>query len=122
MRLCDILYNVEGPIESGTGYRISLIRDNVIYRSHFPERAVTPGVCVVQIAGELLEMSTGLKLITEEVINAKFLNIIDPEMTHEICYEFVKIDRQDNMLKTTVVVRDGEKAYSKLSLRYKVIE
>ena len=32
---------------------IRLLPDNVIYKAHFPEKPITPGVCIVQMAVEL---------------------------------------------------------------------
>ena len=42
-------------------YTIKLIPSCVIYQAHFPGEPITPGVCIVQMAKELIE-----ELLTEQ--------------------------------------------------------
>ena len=57
MILKNSLYTIEGQqSQEGTvSYDIRLHSDHFIYQAHFPGEPITPGVCVVQIAKELLE-------------------------------------------------------------------
>ena len=49
-----------------------------IFKSHFPGHPITPGVIQLKIVQELLEVHLKKTLVLEQVISAKFLNLIDP--------------------------------------------
>lgn len=122
MRLQNNLYKIES--KSSEGYRVSLIADSMIYRAHFPEKPITPGVCIIQIAGELLEQLTGRNLSLVEVVNAKFLAVINPLETPEVTYTFTKLVSDDaaHTLKVQVVVTSEATTCTKLSLQYSITE
>ena len=50
-----------------------------VYKGHFPQQAVVPGVIQLQIIKELLEKGLSANLMIKEVIVAKYLNMIAPE-------------------------------------------
>jgi 3-hydroxyacyl-[acyl-carrier-protein] dehydratase len=49
-----------------------------IFEGHFPGLPVVPGVCMVQMVREILEVSTKKELKLETADNIKFLSVIDP--------------------------------------------
>ena len=120
MRLQNNLYKIES--ESADGYRVSLIADSIIYKAHFPGKPITPGVCIIQIASELLGLLTGLTLSLIEVVNAKYLAVINPLETPEVTYTFSKFVRDDaaRTLKVQVVVTSETTTCTKLSLLYSI--
>lgn len=106
--------------ESESGAVVKLLPDSIIYRSHFPGRPVTPGVCVIQMVRELLGRHLGLKLSLTDALNVKFLQVIDPEEYPEITVRFLKIDREDSgTLKVSAAVSARDTTLCKLSLRFK---
>jgi len=58
---------------------IHLNPEHEVYKGHFPQQAVVPGVIQLQIIKELLEKDLSANLIIKEVIMAKYLNMIAPE-------------------------------------------
>ena len=120
MKLKDNLYTI---IEKNSeAFRIELIRDNVIYRAHFPEQPITPGVCIVQIATELLEELLDKSLELIEIANAKYLSVINPKDTMEVVYNFKKIaiEEESKTIKVSVVVNNESSIFTKLSLVYRI--
>ena len=77
--------------EGVLSYDIELDATHIIYKAHFPGEPVTPGVCIVQIAKELLEEHLGQKMDIVAVKNVKFLSVISPVETPRITYRFCKI-------------------------------
>lgn len=118
MKLKDQLYNILSA-GSDNSFLLSLDRDCVIYKAHFPGMPVTPGVCIIQMASELLEELTGHRLRLTEVVNAKFIAVINPDDTPQITYRFTKIAETDDGLKVAVIVEDTATLYAKLSLVYR---
>ncbi len=75
--------------------KITLNKDHKVYKGHFPEMPITPGVCQVQMVKEILslELKKNLKLITAKDI--KFLSMINPMETSELDIE-VKLKTLEN--------------------------
>lgn len=121
MKLNNELYTITAHNADGLTYTLSLRSDSLIYRAHFPERPITPGVCIIQIAGELLELTLNRSLELIEVVNAKYLAVINPVDTPEITYTFSKLAEVNDgtACKVAVTVSFGDIVYSKLSLIYK---
>lgn len=120
MQLKDKLYTIKQ--RNGSWFRIKLIRDCVIYRAHFPELPVTPGVCIIQIASELMESAHDTRLELVKVSNAKFLNVINPDITEEVTYDFTKetLNEEEKTAKIAVDVKEGSLIFARLSLVYRI--
>ncbi len=119
MKLKNSLYKVIGTDHDAVKAQIELRRDCVIYKAHFPEQPITPGVCIIQMATELLEEISGWTLSLKEVVNAKFLSVINPVNTISCSYQFQKLtELPENRIKVSVIVSDESTVYAKLSLIY----
>lgn len=118
MKLLNSLYTIvsDAKSEGKHDFLISLDKTHFIYQAHFPGEPITPGVCIMQIAKELLEVSTDLKLNLTSVKNIKFLRIISPAEITDITYSLGKIVREEDCVKVQVTVVDGDDVYAKLSL------
>lgn len=120
MKLQNNLYTI---VESGdNSFRIALNAEDTIYRAHFPEQPITPGVCIIQIASELLNLCLSRNIALSEVVNAKFLSVINPIETEEVVYTIGKMvhNQTDNTLKVAITVSSDKTVCAKLSLLYKV--
>jgi 3-hydroxyacyl-[acyl-carrier-protein] dehydratase len=49
-----------------------------IFKGHFPDQPVVPGVCMVQIVKELMEQYTDKKLVLSKGHQLKFLQLLVP--------------------------------------------
>jgi 3-hydroxyacyl-[acyl-carrier-protein] dehydratase len=63
---------------------ISFNRSHPIFDGHFPGHPVVPGVCMMQILREIMEIEVGQKLRITFGDNLKFLSIINPEEHKEV--------------------------------------
>ena len=63
---------------------ISFDKSHPIFKGHFPGHPVVPGVTMVQILREIVEIQTGSKLKISTGDNLKFLAVINPEEHHEV--------------------------------------
>jgi 3-hydroxyacyl-[acyl-carrier-protein] dehydratase len=55
-----------------------------IFKGHFPETPVVPGVCMMQLVKENLENTLGKKLNLAKADHMKFLTVISPTHTKEV--------------------------------------
>lgn len=51
-----------------------------VFKGHFPNNPVTPGVCMLQILKELTQKATNTELFIKECSNVKFMALINPEV------------------------------------------
>ena len=63
---------------------IELNAEHDVFKGHFPNNPVTPGVCMLQILKELVEKATETKLYIKECSNVKFMALINPEVHSEL--------------------------------------
>lgn len=64
--------------------KISINKKHRILEGHFPGLPVVPGVCMLQIVRELMEVNSGKVLKITEADNMKFLSVINPEQNNEV--------------------------------------
>ena len=123
MKLLNSLYSIvsESVTESGRDYNIVLDAEHFIYKAHFPGEPITPGVCIMQIAVELLSLHCGKPLAIKKNKNIKFLKIISPAETPGVCFSVSKVEAEDSKVKAQVSVSGGGETYAKLSLICKTI-
>lgn len=100
---------------------VRLNPDHEIYKAHFPGRPITPGVCQIQMATEILSLYTGAEVCLTDVKNIKYMEIISPEETTELTIKFTKVSTLGESCKVTVVFEKGNTIYSKMSMTYHVV-
>jgi len=117
MVLQNSLFTVTSTIqaEGEFSYILSLNGEHTIYKAHFPGEPITPGVCILQIALELLSLSIRRKIDLKCAKNVKFLNILRPEDA-PVTVRIFKIVNEDDMIQARIEMSTEEKAIAKLSL------
>ena len=63
---------------------IAINKKHRILEGHFPGLPVVPGVCMLQIVRELMEVTSGKELKLTEADNMKFLSVINPEQNTDV--------------------------------------
>lgn len=118
MKLQNSLFTVlsHTVTENRHDFNIRLDAEHFIYKAHFPGEPITPGVCIMQIALELMEIAAEKKLEVKCVKNVKFLRIISPQEVTEVCYTLQKLTCEENTVKCQITVSASEDVYAKLSL------
>ena len=121
MTLKNNLYYISNQDKLNSTFTIELNPDCFIYKAHFPELPITPGVCIIQVAKELFSELCGATLDLESVSNAKFLAVINPEVTSKLTYLLNKVTVSDDSshYKVSAVVADEKTTYTKLSLCFR---
>ena len=123
MILKNSLYTIADKKMEGSGifYQILLDRNHFIYKAHFPNEPITPGVCIIQIAKELLEDYLHEEYEISYVKNIKFLSVLSPLSTPTVAYVFDKVTflPETNECKTQVQVQQDNVLFAKLSIIFK---
>ena len=123
MILKNSLYTIADKRMEGSGifYQILLDKNHFIYKAHFPNEPITPGVCLIQIAKELLEDYLHEEYEISYIKNIKFLSVLSPLSTPSVAYVFDKITilPETNECKTQVQVQQDNVLFAKLSIIFK---
>ena len=126
MLLRNNLYTISQKEINGLNgcFTIELNSSHFIYLAHFPEEPITPGVCIVQIGQELLELlleESCLKkyrLEIKKVKNVKFLSVISPKNNTTIVYTMKKVEMSEDAMevKAEIDVSFKDEIKAKISL------
>ncbi len=117
MLLKNNLYSITAVAADGhASFGLRLNAECFIYKVHFPGEPITPGVCIVQIAKELLEELLGLKLEITLVKNVKFLSVLSPGQSPEVRFDFTKVAVDGNEVKAQATVTAGGELKAKASI------
>ena len=123
MILKNSLYTIADKRMEGSGifYQILLDKNHFIYKAHFPNEPITPGVCIIQIAKELLEDYLHEEYEISYIKNIKFLSVLSPLSTPSVAYVFDKVTflPETNECKTQVQVQQDNVLFAKLSIIFK---
>ena len=90
--------------------------EHFIYKAHFPGNPVTPGVCLVQMAAEILGEQYHKQFMLSQLKNIKFKKIVEPG--DEPTFVFTKLVFDETQLSVQVSIEDEETQYVKMSLLY----
>ena len=122
MKLINDFYHIVAIDDSGGKYvcKVKLNAAHNIYSVHFPGNPVTPGVCLVQMVTEILELKFEKKLVLSTAVNIKFKRLVAPN--DEPSFVFSKIVIEDGLLKTIVSIEDEQGQFVKMSLQYKTAD
>jgi len=77
---------------------VSLDSTHSIYKGHFPNKPITPGVIFFQIIKQLLENHFEQPLRISEIKNAKFLKPVIPEDGITLIFELTFSESNDTII------------------------
>ena len=97
-------------------FNLRLNPECIIYKAHFPEQPITPGVCITQIAVELAEIIVGHNLQMIGIKNVKFLSILTPATQTEVTYDITIKSSDDKETRIQAVAQSDDVVYAKMSL------
>lgn len=91
-KLKDFLFDKENNALKAV---IELNGDHEIFKGHFPDNPILPGVCQVEIVGELLSKYFEKDYNLSTAQNIKFLSVVNPLVNKELVYQIMVIEQND---------------------------
>ncbi|MDR2222719.1 MAG: 3-hydroxyacyl-ACP dehydratase [Flavobacteriaceae bacterium] len=98
---------------------ISLNAAHAVFKGHFPNNPVMPGICMIQIIKELSETVLKKELFMEQVSNVKFMTLINPEKCADLTIMF-QISEQENQVKVKSSIDFEGTVALKMSSTYRI--
>lgn len=120
MKLIDDFFEIKDiqEVDSCPIYTIGLNENHFIYKSHFPNNPITPGVCMLQMIEEILSLRMNRSIYLSQVNNIKFINVLVPEKDKEVKICFNKIDVGETSLSVKTSIIDDKQCFAKISTTY----
>ncbi len=85
---------------------VELNANHEVYKGHFPEQPIVPGVCTIQLVKECIEKIKNTKLCYSQIQSCKFLSVINPTV--------------DNIAEIVMTLTEGEN--SSISLQAAILQ
>lgn len=121
MSILQDFYQIESFIESDANKyvaNISLNPAHAIFKGHFPNNPVTPGVCMMQIIKDLTEQVVKRSLFLSRSSNVKFMALINPEENPKLALQLEILDDGNGQIKVKNVTTFGDTVALKLTNVY----
>jgi len=122
--LVDNFYKIEN-IESDKNkaiIKIKLNQDHEIYKGHFPDQPMVPGVMQVQMIKEILSKLVNKKLQLKSAGNIKYLSFMLPDeaTSYEAEIFYSKNENSEYVVKANI--KSSDKVFLKLNGLYVIDE
>ncbi len=112
------IYNIESYSENEIVARITINKDHGIFKGHFPQVPVVPGVCQLQIIKEILSIQKQLDVQLSNAREIKFLSLINPEVTPELILKINYEHSETDSIKVTASFIKEETQFLKFKGEY----
>ncbi|MFL1896172.1 3-hydroxyacyl-ACP dehydratase [Aquimarina sp. 2-A2] len=108
MLIADLYTTQEITIEDTVQTaKVHLNADSELFKGHFPNNPVTPGVCMLQIIKELTEERVGVPLFMKKASNVKFMAVINPDKHPDLVIANTFTDTEEEIkVKSTIMYNE----------------
>jgi len=106
---------------SGIDATIKLNTNHEVYKGHFPEQPVVPGVIQLQIIKELLEEVMQAKLMMDNVIQVKYLIPVIPDKNPELIFTILNKTIDDNTIRSTITIGANNVIFTKAKISFSIL-
>ena len=120
MNFLDNLFLTQSITDTDDGFE-AVVRCNpehLVYKAHFPGNPITPGACLLQEAGVLMQQKLGRLLFLKSSKNIKYLSILIPAEGKEVKFNFSHVTNSETECKAQVVIADESTVYTKMLLTF----
>jgi len=100
---------------------VSINPDHKIFKGHFPENPVVPGVVSVQMINEILSHHLKVSLMTSSARSIKFISMIDPRVNPDLMFNIKFSETERDNFKVTAQVNFEETVFLKFNGAFEVI-
>ena len=106
----------EGAVKAS----LSIHKEHPIFNGHFPGQPIVPGVCMLQMLKEVLEIKINAAVKLQSADFLKFLKFINPQETNTVNLELQYVRTENNTLKVNGGLVDADSVYFKFKGIYEM--
>ena len=124
MLLKDKYYKImkENRLDANNGvYLLSLLPQADVYRGHFPQKPVCPGVCNIETIRECAEMQTGRDLFIKTIKQCRLTAVATPQICPliDVTVSVARIEGTDSY-SVIGKIADAETVYMELKGEFSI--
>ena len=124
MLLKDKYYKImkENRLDANNGvYLLSLLPQADVYRGHFPQKPVCPGVCNIETIRECAEMQTGRDLFIKTIKQCRLTAVATPQICPliDVTVSVARIEGTDSF-SVIGKIADAETVYMELKGEFSI--
>jgi 3-hydroxyacyl-[acyl-carrier-protein] dehydratase len=118
----DKFYYIQSFVKENESllWSISINSDHDIFKGHFPDNPVTPGVVQIEIIKELLISHFNRDLKLKSISNCKFLSVLNPNKTPSVSVKMVVSSTEDLIIKISGTIFSAEVNYLKIQAEFQL--
>jgi 3-hydroxyacyl-[acyl-carrier-protein] dehydratase len=105
----QVLESVPGAIKA----RVSINANHPLYKGHFPEQPVTPGVVLIEIIRTVLSSVLKKQLMLESAKEIKFIAAVLPTQVNQIDLE-IGYNESENKINANCILSGQGRIFAKL--------
>jgi len=111
--------SMEGSEDDGLfDFQVRINSSHPIFKGHFPDNPVMPGVCMLQIIKEITEEIVHSKLFMQKCANVKFMALINPEI-NAVLQLHLSISQNEGIVKVRSTTKFDDTVALKMSAEYR---
>ncbi|MEP7168628.1 MAG: hypothetical protein ABI855_04605 [Bacteroidota bacterium] len=92
--------------------------DHPVYKGHFPEMPVAPGVALTGMVQEILEGQMHRPLFLSEASDIKFVRLVLPNDQNEYEVSYTLKFPTETIIDAIVVIRSGDQMFIKMRCKF----
>jgi len=113
--------SIENTIENKYSVLIQINAAHHVFKGHFPDNPIMPGVCMMQIIKEITEQISKNTLFMQSLSNVKFMALINPFINPELRLELEISTTDTDLIKVKNITYFDETVALKLSSIYRKV-
>jgi 3-hydroxyacyl-[acyl-carrier-protein] dehydratase len=113
--LLDHFYKIDSLQAEGNSINASVTFDidHPIFRGHFPDMPIVPGVCQTQMLSEVISQALGSDLHLRSAASIKFLSIVDPTQNLSLDMTITSVKNEDGSYNVSAQYKSRETIFFK---------
>ena len=113
--LIEGFYHINSIVREDNSIAATIIlnENHEVYKGHFHEQPVVPGVIQLQIAKEIIRKVTKRELKISNLIQVKYLSPIIPDKNSELTVNVTLSTVNDNEIKTNFTIKSSTTIFTK---------
>ncbi len=113
------IQEINATNEQNADLLLSLNASHPIFKGHFPDQPVVPGVCLMQIVNEVSQQFLKRELTFVKASMVKFLAVIDPNKHEKVRVKITSKEKEPGLTQIISIIYFEETIFFKFKGIYK---
>lgn len=88
---------------------VTLNTEHEIFKGHFPQQPILPGVCLLEMLKDIITQETGESYFLTEGANIKYIKLVDPTVDTQLKFDITTKDAPNGLAVTaSTFLESGE--------------